>query len=185
MPNLELKQISIGSNVETGNFELSNFEPYKGYFYLAHLDYKVILGKIDNYNDFSKFFNENTKYLQNIRIFNQEKELYIFKKANKLMFRIREDIKKENCELISATETYQILWGTKSEIINNKTRIFEDRGIEIILPFEIKELLSATKRIAIKTRSYIDFNNNQAEYIDSRLCGFYLVNGNNIEKELI
>lgn len=187
---LGLKKISLLSEYETGDFSQEKLneiisEKLENAFYLAHLDYKVILGKIND-TQFKDIFNENNiKYLQDIRIFSKTSELFIFRRKRDLKFRFVTDDEINSNSNNSAIDTYQILWGTNSEFENNYSRVFEDRGIEIFLPFDIKEKLLPSKRIAVKTRNYIGFNNNQAEYTDSRLLGFYLINKDIIEKEFI
>lgn len=69
------------------------------------------------------------------------------------------------------------MWGTKAqEKIADFTRITEDRGTELILPFNgimLKGLDYEQKRVFLKTRNYIDYNKlSQATYVDSRFMGF-------------
>jgi len=151
-------------------------------FIVAYLDYKVLIGTYENGNC---HFHENEtidpKYIQRLRVFNETKELYLWRTSKGLKGRLRIDSEGNGTEVVDA---YQVLFGTRSEPSGNYTRISEERGTVLFLPFQDLEIdvkKEKKDRIAVKTRNYIDYNNVfQATYIDCRLMGFYKDN-----KELI
>lgn len=140
---------------------------------IVYLDYKVIIrnfenGKIVYWSDEEPF---NPEFIQKLRLFNDKMELFIWRIQGKWKARLRID---EEGEEVSAVEANQVLFGTISEDIGNGfTKLTEDRGTEIILPFEIKGVDAKKNRLKIKTRNYIDYNElGQAGYADSRFVEF-------------
>jgi CRISPR-associated protein (TIGR03984 family) len=149
-------------------------------FVVAYLDYKVLIGKYTN-GSFPFFNNEQIepKFIQRIRIFNQNEELMLWRSEGKLKGRYRKD---NDGNKIDVVDNDQVLFGTKAEEINGYTKLTEERGTEIIIPFK-DIILDGNKkedRIKIKTRNYIGFNEiHQATYIDSRFVEFTFVKENN------
>jgi CRISPR-associated protein (TIGR03984 family) len=153
-------------------------------FIVAYLDYKVLIGTYENGNyNFQEKEKETVelKYIQRLRVFNDTKELHLWRTSEGLKGRLRMDSEGVGSAVVDA---YQVLFGTRSEPSGNYTRISEERGTELFLPFQDLEIdvkKEKKSRIAVKTRNYIDYNNVfQATYIDCRLMGFY-----NDDKELI
>lgn len=147
-------------------------------FIVAYLDYKVLIGTYEdgNYN-FHKKETVESKYIQRLRVFNETKELHLWRTAEGLKGRLRIDSEGNESYVVDA---YQVLFGTRSEPSGNYTRISEERGTELFLPFQDLEVdvkKEKKSRTAVKTRNYIDYNNVfQATYIDCRFVGFYLWN---------
>jgi CRISPR-associated protein (TIGR03984 family) len=75
--------------------------------------------------------------------------------------------------MVEAVEAEQILWGTKSEALTRGwTRLFEGRGMELILPMDSAEV-TPVNRVKLTTRNYIGYNAlGQAGYIDCRFVRF-------------
>lgn len=171
---LELK--SIKSQVQTIKIDnlneaLSNFAS-DGYA-IAYLDYKVLIGRINN-GSLDFYINENIeeKFIQRLRLFNEHRELFIWRTEEGLKGRLRIDEQGEEIYVIDAR---QVLWGTnKKELGNGWTKLFEERGTELILPFDGISLDNKKNRIFLKTRNYIDFypETFQATYVDCRFTGF-------------
>jgi len=147
-------------------------------FIVAYLDYKVLIGTYEN-DDYNFYENEaiEAKYIQRLRVFNESKELHLWRTSEGLKGRLRMDSEENGSEVVDA---YQVLFGTRSEPSGNYTKISEERGTELFLPFhdlEIDVKKEKRIRIAVKTRNYIDYNNVfQATYIDCRFMGFHLWN---------
>ena len=144
-------------------------------FVVAFLDYKVLIG---TYEDSKYNFHENenieSKYIQRLRVFNETEELHLWRTSEGLKGRLRIDSEGNESYVVDA---YQVLFGTRSEPSGNYTRISEERGTELFLPFQDLEVYVKKEkkgRISIKTRNYIDYNSMfQATYIDCRFMGFY------------
>ena len=149
-------------------------------FVIAYLDYKVLIGTCEN-SKFSFCCNEiiEAKHLQQLRVFNNDMELLVWRSNDYLKGRLRTDSEGETTEVVDA---HQVLFGTESKpepLDSLYTKIFEDRGTELSLPFsgltvDVKE--NRKNRVFIKTRNYIDYNKvQQAGYVDCRFLGFYKI----------
>jgi CRISPR-associated protein (TIGR03984 family) len=141
---------------------------------VAYLDYKVLIGKVNN-NGFEFFNNEKIeeKYIQKLRLFNDDKELLIWRDNNGLKGRLRIDGEGEETFAVDAC---QLLWGTKKDKLGNGwIKLFEDRGTELILPYDEGVIIDNKRsRLFIMTRNYISFHpgTNQATYFDCRFIKF-------------
>ena len=148
-------------------------------FYIAYLDYGILMGRyIDKNFKTPNDIMFKKKFIQKIRIFNEQQELLIWKSNGVFLGRCR----KDGDSLENGTETdivvsNQVLFGTRisSHIKDEYTILTEERGTEIILPFlnlHIKEN-DIKSRVKIKTINYIGYNSiHHAEYIDSRFTNF-------------
>lgn len=173
-----MKAIKVKSTVKTGELDLKDNKMLlaeiksrfgnsnTSVYIIAHLVNEVLIGKYEN-STLVFFDNKEIepKYLLNLRVFSENKELYIWKNNDKFKFRMRTDETGDGTDVI---ETDIILWGTDSEPLNdNFTRIFEDRGIELILPGDFQ--IDKSNRKKIKVRFYIGKNEiGLAEYVDAR-----------------
>ncbi len=142
-------------------------------FVVAYLDYKVLIGRIKN-NNFQFYKNETfeDKYIQRLRLFNKEKELLVWKYKDCLKGRMRIDSEGNETYVV---DTSQMLWGTdKEELGDGWTRLFEERGPELIIPYKNVKIDNKKSRLFLKTRNYIDFHKDirQATYIDCRFIEF-------------
>lgn len=148
-------------------------------FVLAYLTYGVYIGRYHTGEFvFPESINLNPDYIVRLRIFNETEELYIWKTKDRLRGRLRIDTEGDKTPVVDA---YQVLWGTKKEAKENGwTRLYEDRGTELILPFANIAVDDKRKRIFIKTRNYIDFHlqSHLATYTDCRFVGFFDTNNN-------
>lgn len=167
-------------------------------YFIAYLHYAVIIGKHEQGK--LKYCDTSTKeqiieedipfqFLQKLRVFNKDAELYIWKTIGKFKGRIRSEKEFPNCnqtqyndqKIKEYVQADQILFGTYKEQINeNFTILKEDRGTEVILPFSYDTINVQEKgndnpiqRVAIRTRNYIGYNEiGQAGYIDCRFVEF-------------
>lgn len=166
----DYEEIVFVEFIELENFLSENFKAVG--FVIVYLDYKVIIrkfesGKIIFMTDEKPF---ETEFIQKLRLFNDKQEIFIWRIEGDWKARLRIDEKGEE---ISVVEANQVLFGTTGNIENGFTKLTEERGTEIILPFEIKGIDTKKNRIKIKTRNYIDYNDlGQAVYIDSRFMEF-------------
>jgi len=171
---LELHRIK--SRVELRNInnleDILNFFNSSG-FVVVYLDYKVLIGKINN-NGFKFHNNEpiEEKYIQKLRLFNNDKELLVWRDYNGLKGRLRIDGEGDDTYVVDAC---QVLWGIRSEALGNGwIKLSEERGTELILPYKNVKIDDRKNRLFLKTRNYIGFHplTHQATYIDCRLVGF-------------
>jgi CRISPR-associated protein (TIGR03984 family) len=172
----EIKSYSEPASISSIDVALRLFNS-TGYV-VAYLDYKVLIGKINN-NKFEFYNSKNIyeKYIQRLRLFNEQKELLIWRGKNGLEGRLRLD--DEGSEIF-VVDACQVLWGTKKQELNNGwTKLSEDRGTELILPFKGLDVNDKEKRVFLKTRNYVDFHNKtqQATYIDCRFVKFVILKG--------
>jgi CRISPR-associated protein (TIGR03984 family) len=139
---------------------------------VAYLDYKVLFGKFEN-NSILFYENEKPeiKFLQKIRVFNENEELYFWKNGNSFNSRYVKD-KEGNGQYVLDSNNY--LYGTITDKLDGYfSKLTEDRGTEIIFPIsDLKESNNGVINRILKatTRNYIGYTKmNQATYIDSRL----------------
>ncbi|WP_029689279.1 CRISPR-associated protein Csx19 [Thermoanaerobacter sp. A7A] len=149
----------------------------KGYI-VCWLDYAVLFGIIQSGE--IKFYNNElpdfNKYLQKLRVFNEKKELYIWRSGNKFKFRYREDgVSDEDGEIVEYINADQVMYGSKFEVKDEFIEVSEKRGIRYIVPKEfignssIEDLNKNEKRLVLHTRNYIGYNEiGQAGFVDSR-----------------
>lgn len=196
---LELKTITSKAGTETG-IDRERFIKLAGEFDYAYvvawLDNIVLIGTCHNGNfhfyDPDKHFkvmekDTGLKYIQKIRVFNDKKELFVWRRQNTWDGRIREDdTGNENFDVVVAQ---QLLFGTKDTTTpaqKNKgySQISEDRGTMLVLPFPHIKVNEEQDRIFIKTHNYIKpkpvneiqdddhFIIHQAGYFDCRFVVF-------------
>jgi CRISPR-associated protein (TIGR03984 family) len=151
-------------------------------FVVAYLDYKVLIGTFEE-SGFRFFDNEtiDAKFIQRVRVFNPEKELLFWRSRDGLNCRLRMDNDGLDTDVVDAE---QVLFGTKDEGMGDYTKLTEDRGTEIILPFTATIVDDKKQRVCVKTRNYITYNEItwQASYVDCRFVGFSF-NGNDLGRK--
>ncbi len=141
-------------------------------FCVVYLDYEVLIGRFVDEN--FRFYDVEIfkpKYIQKIRLFNVDQELFIWRRSDgEFAGRLRIDGKgNEN----DAVDAWQILWGTKVEHLGDFSKIYEERGTKLILPFKNITVDNCKNRLCLHTRNYIDYNENgQAGYEDCRFINF-------------
>lgn len=157
---------------DIGSYIAENF-PEDGFFvyYLTNrlLIGQYISGKFHSYGE-GKIDKE---FLLKLRVFNQRREVLLWRSREKIFGRTRID---DDGEGTYAVDAYQQLWGTDYKNLEGGfTKIFEERGTELILPFSDLKVDNKQSRIFIKTRNYVDFHpeNHLATYVDCRFIGFY------------
>lgn len=150
-----------------------------GGFIVAYLTYGVFIGRYENGNCyFYEDIDLSEKYIQKLRLFNESKELFIWRTKDILKGRLRIDNTGDTKNVIDA---YQVLWGTDKQLLKEGwTRVFEERGTELVLPFSQLSVDDRKKRVFLQTRNYVDFHpeTNIATYTDCRFVGFFDSNKN-------
>lgn len=140
-------------------------------YVIAYLHYKVLIGKVkDKVLAFYRGETFDPKYLLKLRAFNEEKEVYLWRRTEgEFHVRFRIDGKGSKTDVVDAE---QILWGTSSRVLGDGwTLLSENRGVELILPgnFEAFKDDKGEKRVKLKTRHYVGYNElGQAGYVDCR-----------------
>jgi len=140
---------------------------------VAYLDYTVLVGRYKSNNfEFYKDHTLEPAYIQRLRIFNQAEELLLWRAGSGFRGRYRKDGDGDEAAVVDAM---QVLFGTSCEPVGNDyTRLSEQRGTEIILPFKELSVNTAKNRVFVMTRNYIGYNGAyQATYEDCRFTGFY------------
>jgi len=184
MENNGLKLLQIKSNNEKIDLSKSKFETFvelESFIskvfgadgnVIGYLDYKVLIGTMSHAK--IKFFEDETfdpKFIKVLRIFNNVKELHIWKTKTGLNARLRADGEGKE---ISAVDANQILLGSDIQELSDASyiKLIEKRGTEIILQNN-NFVVDKNNRIAIKSRNYIKNNEfGQASYFDCRFLEF-------------
>ncbi len=113
-------------------------------------------------------FDNFCKHIIRCRIFDQERELFVWKTEDRIKYRIRNDQSGEKVEVIDAD---QVMWGRNFVSSDGMIKVSESRGIKYELPESCVEnpLLPVTERLVLRTRNYVDYNEiGQASFVDSR-----------------
>ncbi len=151
------------------NFLSENFKE-EGYI-VAYLVHQVVMGYYKNNTiilPYSETIEE--RYLQRLRLFNEKRELYLWRSNGDFKARLRIDEEGDDTEVVDAS---QVLWGTRSEQFGEFTKLTEERGTTLIVPVKDIEVDDRKKRLFLRTRNYIGYTQAyQATYIDSRFMGF-------------
>ncbi|GAB5046626.1 type III-D CRISPR-associated protein Csx19 [Thermodesulfovibrio sp. TK110] len=173
---LELKQIlskiDIFPEIKDFKGTISNYFNTHG-FAVAYLTYDVLIGRVIN-GEFEFYQNKiiQPDYLLKLRIFNAQKELFLWQTDTGLKGRLRIDEEGTETYVVDAC---QVLWGTdKKKLTDGWSKLFEERGTELILPFTNFTVDNRKNRVFIKTRNYIQFHpiTCLATYSDCRFIEF-------------
>lgn len=140
-------------------------------YFVAYLYNTVLIG---NFKSVFQAYNKHISndLLINLRVFNENEEVYIWKQDNNTFsWRYRKD---SNGEQVYVVDVKQVIWGTTAEQKESGwSRLYEKRGIELIVPIEQSKVDDKKNRLKILTRHYIDYNEiGQAGYSDTRIVKF-------------
>jgi CRISPR-associated protein (TIGR03984 family) len=101
-----------------------------------------------------------------LRIFTEDKELYIRDVNGNLEGRLRIDAKGSSSDVIDAIN---ILWGVVTEATNYQSYLIESRGIRLSIP----KVYDINDRINVHIRNYVDYDSiGAASYVDARFLKF-------------
>jgi len=131
---------------------------------IAYKYHEVLIGTIrEGQITIEKPEELTSSHVIEMRIFNADKELYIWKDGAGYKYRLRTDSESEQ-----GTEIYDVfhmLWGEK---IEDKHILTEERGMRIKLPFN-----EPGAPVFYKARNYFKYNDKgQIEFYDARLVSF-------------
>ncbi len=159
-------------------------ENFSEAFVILWLHYEVLFGTYRNggLNFYKKLPNDFEKYLIKARIFDEEKELYVWReKDSKFSGRLRKDgTGKDEIEFV---ESKQVMYGKKFERIGNGfTKVSETKGIEYIVPdicFNTHNNLNESGiTLVLYSRNYIGYNQiGQAGFVDCRFVKIKAIGG--------
>jgi CRISPR-associated protein (TIGR03984 family) len=140
-------------------------------FAVCWLWHEVLFGKIEN--GVLAFPAGKTvdldRDLREMRLFNKDRELYLYRTENGFAFRSRIDDTGKSAEYIEAR---QALWGTTGEVDGGWTILSEKRGIRLEVPIEANGV-NEKCRVAALTRNYITYSEvGQASITDCRFVDF-------------
>lgn len=173
---LELKSILSQTESLTDLNDLNAIGKVLGaesYITVIWLDYAVLFGTYCQGQ--WQFPSEHTlelDFLQRLRVFNDEKELHVWKSGKTFHGRWREDGRGHTTDVV---EAQQILYGTRSETgAPGYTLLSEaQRGIQIEIPIQNLSVDQKKRRVCLLTRNYIAYNPlGQAGYADCRFVEF-------------
>ncbi len=186
---LELQSVKTEA-VSIKRLEFDEFDSFKSTvgdyfgkqngFCVFYLDYKVLIGKYVDEN--FRFYNNELfkpQYIQKMRLFNGDYELYIWRRSDgEFAGRLRIDGKGTDTDVVDA---WQILWGTQMEHLGEFSKIYEERGTKLIVPFKDITVDNGKNRVFLHTRNYIGHNEyGQAGYEDCRFINFTDKNKQNL-----
>jgi CRISPR-associated protein (TIGR03984 family) len=101
-----------------------------------------------------------------VRVFTEDKELYIRDVNGSLEGRLRIDTEGSTSDVIDAAN---ILWGTVTEATDHHIYLTESRGIRLSIP----KVYGINDSINIHIRNYIDYDSvGAASYVDARFLKF-------------
>lgn len=89
--------------------------------------------------------------LREMRLFNESRELYLYRAEKGFRFRRRIDGGEERAEYIDAR---QVLWGTEGDVREGWTTLSEKRGIRLTVPIQAVGV-DTGRRVVLATRNYI------------------------------
>lgn len=114
-------------------------------------------------------------YVQELRVFNHQKELRALRCADSFRWRVREDRETEQGGELWCLDERHKLWGSvrKEEDSGAWSLLSEKRGSAVLFPARLK----LHTEMALKVRNYLKFpradeENGLVQFIDERLCGF-------------
>ncbi|MCX7991568.1 MAG: CRISPR-associated protein Csx19 [Proteobacteria bacterium] len=170
---LELKTIEKSSvQVNESSFLeelLSRIVMANGNF-IAYMDNEILIGKVLNNKLIPVENSLDLSFLKILRVFNLQKEYFLWTDHNKYFMRLRDDTIGDEIDVIEAK---QLIYGTRVIEKDNYSVLTEDRGIELKIPYKGLTIDEYKNRLFLLTRSYIGYTKtNVATYIDFRCLAF-------------
>lgn len=152
-------------------------------YFICFFDFKIEIGLFIK-NKFILFdekieFLEDLKFIQKLRIFNENEELYIWKSGKKLKWRHRKDNKGNERNERKVIDINQVISGNTSTTLSNGwSKLTDTSGTELYLPFDLQDNIKDSQKLLLHVRNYIGFENtyNQPFFEDQRFVGFVLNN---------
>lgn len=153
---------------------INNYNIKKAYI-LAIFDNKVCLGKLEN-NELCFYEDVNYNFCSQIRIFNEQMELRIYKIDNQIYSKIiKDDEVKLDDDDDKYIDEYMFIVGNKITQQNEKFTVVEQQRKKIALPLPILTEDNVKKGVRLVVRNYYKVDSNSQVIIsESRLLGFSL-----------
>ncbi|KNE21258.1 hypothetical protein KM914_18510 [Virgibacillus pantothenticus] len=158
--------------------ELINFiKLNNGQLYVV-TDYGVFLGEVAS--KIIKLYDQEiptAEFIQEVRIFNKDKEIKITRMHGEFVWRERKDTDHKKGKITRIDETY-LLWGKVEQCENGWSILTEQRGSRIALPHSYEE----KQKVGLVFRKYIAFQDwdlaNEQSFtyhvVDDRLVEYQL-----------
>lgn len=158
----------------------------EGDFLLVHAVDGVIWGRVSNgqpkpltsHEIDSKISPElRVETVQQLRLFNAERELYLWREGDGWQARCANEFHDENAEAV--LKEHHILWGTKGILQEHGFTLLEDgsQGLRHIIPIDAAKVNKENTRACIWVHHYLgkDSETGVASIIYSRLAGLEVV----------
>ncbi len=114
-----------------------------------------------------------------LRVFNEEKEVHIIRKKEKIIARLRKDGQGEDTDIFD--QKVMVLGETQKELSEEWKEFSENRGTRIVLPLKDAQV----QNTFYKARNYIQYTKDgELCFKDARLCGFYNTDGEKIRSDI-
>lgn len=170
-----IKVATLASKAELETFFSTYFQ--NSATALFYLDYAVFFAAFDGKNlifpdNHKKFF--SPEYIQKTRLFDNEKELYIWRtEPGSFQARLRSDGKGEQNTTVFETDPF--LLGSVKKRENAFGIFHEDRGGNIAVPIDV--LKNEADEYRLRVRYYLKYNQDtcQMNFIDMRLVTIFPV----------
>ncbi len=169
--NCRRSKIEHGTTTQDALFKSIPEKLHDGFVY-AVFDHAICIGKSEagtlSFKQYTgKTIEENLDFLQEIRIFNEEREFRAVRVDGQFRWRLRMD-NDEGEPTYYLDETHK-LWGKAVNVQEDDwTLLKEERGTKLWFPENIKK--DGEKGIVI--RQYLAFGQNSYCFSDERLIGF-------------
>ncbi len=136
---------------------------------VIYLDYKILIGTFRDAM-FHTYNNEplEDRYIQRLRVFDDKKELYIWRTEDGFKGRLRIDGQGDETHVVDASS---VLFGTRIAETHDSgySILTEDRGTELIVPMIGLKIDNQRNRLFLRSRNYIGYTpTHQAGYVDCR-----------------
>lgn len=116
--------------------------------------------------------------LQQLRLFNAERELYLWRDGDGWQARYANEFPDENTQAV--LEEYHILWGTKGTLKKHGFTLLEDgsQGLRHIIPIDASGVNEKNIRACMRIHHYLSDNSktHETRITYSRLAGIEVVN---------
>jgi len=154
-----------------------NFNTSQIYWQSAdHVTFGLYTGENDGSLLFTDYVPE-WEYLQELRVFNDESELRIWRYGKTYHGRIIADKEAINDESVNCLEQNVNLWGTYATKSSDQFIILqEERGMKLALPVKFEDRFNTGINAFLKERLYLNVDDDTGCVFisDRRFCGFYV-----------
>jgi CRISPR-associated protein (TIGR03984 family) len=142
-------------------------------YLLVYKHHEILLGQVQDGEILVKKPEELTpEYLQEMRMFSPNGELYLWNQNGKINYRLRLD---EQGDITNRYDEEHFIWGQKTEKKDDHTVMEVNRGMRLTLPFPVNNNECPLK---YRVRNYLEFDDDgQIRFYDARLITFLNTHG--------